>query len=131
MHLGISCKEASKVIRRCGVFWFSQWSYLSSLQFHSYFPHYTARLTVNLNLSFGPISWMLWTTLCECPPEFNLSGVSHWSSSTSIFNLSCSQQPTCNLSRMYPLSSTQRCLTYKLHIAHAHAQQLCSVVTDI
>ena len=61
MHLGISCKEASKVIRRCGVFWFSQWSYLSSLQFHSYFPHYTASLTVDLNLSFGPISWMLWT----------------------------------------------------------------------
>ena len=74
---------------------------------------------------------MLLTTLCEYLPEFNLSGVSHWSSSTSIFTLSYTQQPSCNLSHRYPLSSTQRYLTYNLHIAHAHAQQPCSEVTDI
>ena len=48
-----------------------------------------------------------------------------------LITLSDTQWPSYDLSRMYPLSSTQRCLTYKLHIAHAHAQQLCSVVTGI
>ena len=75
--------------------------------------------------------WMLLTTLCEYLPEFNLSGVSHWSNSTYIITLSYTQQPSYDLSRRYPLSSTQRYLTYRSHIVHAHAQQLCSVVTGI
>ena len=48
-----------------------------------------------------------------------------------MFTPPYTQQPSYDLSRMYPLSSTQRCLTYRLRIAHAHAQQPRSEVTGI
>lgn len=48
-----------------------------------------------------------------------------------IVSLSYIQQPNYDPYHRYPLSSTQRCWTYKSHIAHAHVRLQCSVVTDI
>ena len=47
-----------------------------------------------------------------------------------IFNSSYTQHLSYDLSHKYPLSSTQRCLTYRRHIAHAHVLPQCSAVTD-
>ena len=43
--------------------------------------------------------------------------------------LSYTQHSSCGLSRRYPLSSTQRCSTYKQYTAHGREQQQCSVET--
>ena len=45
-------------------------------------------------------------------------------------SLSCTQHLDCSLSDTYPLSSTQRCWTYRPHTAHARERQQCSAVTD-